>query len=75
MRKGWFARPRLLNYADGTNVRMKKTLKVIISALIILLICYFYLIEVKKNWMSLQDFKFVFNVYYLIIALSFYLFS
>ena len=75
MRKGWFARPRLLNYADGTNVRMKKTLKVIISALIILLICYFYLIEVKKNWMSLQDFKFVFNVYYLMIALSFYLFS
>jgi len=64
-----------LTYSDENIVRMKKILKVILSALIILLICYFYFIEVKKNWTSLQDFQFVFNTYYLIISLSFYLFS
>ena len=54
---------------------MKKTLKIITSVLIILLIGYFYSVEVRKNWTTLQDFKFVINIYYLTISLFLYLLS
>lgn len=54
---------------------MKKTLRITAAVLIILLIGYFYSIEIRKNWTSLQDFKFVVNTYYLIISLFLYLLS
>ena len=41
--------------------------------MIILLIGYFYSLEIKKNWASLQNFKLIINTGYLIASLSFYL--
>ncbi len=39
------------------------------------MIGYFYSLEVAKNWASLQNFKLIINIYYLIISLSLYLLS
>jgi uncharacterized membrane protein YbhN (UPF0104 family) len=52
-----------------------KTFRILASALLIVLIGYFYSLEVKKNWASIQDFKLIINMYYLIISLSLYLLS
>ena len=43
--------------------------------LIIALIGYFYLLEIEKNWASIRNLTLVFNIYYLLSALSFYLLS
>jgi len=43
--------------------------------LIVALIGYFYSLEIEKNWASIQNFKLVVNIYYLLGALSFYLLS
>ncbi len=56
-------------------MNIRKTLRIIAAALIIILIGYFYFLEFKKNWVSIQNFKLIVNFYYLIIALFFYLFS
>ena len=56
-------------------LNIRKTLRIIAAVLIIILIGYFYSLEVWKNWASLQNFKLSINIYYLIIALSLYLFS
>jgi len=53
----------------------RKILRIIAAALIIILIGYFYSLEFKKNWTSIQNFKLIVNIYYLILALSFYLLS
>ncbi len=50
-----------------------KTIKIITFLLIILLIGYFYSLEIKKNAAELQNFKLIMNIYYLIIALSLFL--
>lgn len=52
-----------------------KTLKISAALSVILLIGYFYFLEFRKNWASLQDFRLVIDVYYLAAALFFYLLS
>lgn len=52
-----------------------KTLRMIAAAVIIVLIGYFYSLEIEKNWASIRNFKLVVNIYYLLSALSFYLLS
>jgi len=54
---------------------IRKTLRIIASVLIIALIGYFYLLEIEKNWASIRNLTLVFNIYYLLSALSFYLLS
>jgi uncharacterized membrane protein YbhN (UPF0104 family) len=53
----------------------RKTFKTAASLLIVLSIGYFFALEFKKNWASLQDFKISINTGYLIVSLSFYLLS
>jgi uncharacterized membrane protein YbhN (UPF0104 family) len=52
-----------------------KTIKIIAFLLIILLVGYFYSLELKKNWVSLQNFELNINISYLIVSLSFFLCS
>ena len=40
-----------------------------------LLIGYFYSLEIKKNWAELQNFKFTINIYYLMVSLPLWLLS
>jgi hypothetical protein len=47
----------------------------IAAVVIIALIGFFYSLEIEKNWASIQNFKLVVNIYYLLGALSFYLLS
>ena len=56
-------------------LNIRKTLRVLVALSIILLIGFFYSLEVRKNWASLQNFKLIINIYYLIISLFFYLLS
>ena len=56
-------------------LNIRKTLRILVALSIIILIGFFYSLEVRKNWASLQNFKLVINIYYLIISLSSYLLS
>jgi len=56
-------------------LNIRRILRILAALSIILLIGFFYSLEVWKNWASLQNFKFIINIYYLIISLSLYLFS
>lgn len=56
-------------------LNVRKTLRILAALAIIFLIGYFYSLEVWKNWASLQNFKLIINIYYLILSLSLYLFS
>lgn len=56
-------------------LNIRKILRISAALFIILLIGYFYSLEAWKNWASLQNFKLIINIYYLIISLSLYLFS
>jgi hypothetical protein len=56
-------------------LNIRKTLRILVALSIILLIGFFYSLEVRKNWASLQNFKFIINIYYVIASLSFYLLS
>lgn len=54
---------------------LRKTLKITASVVIILLISYFYALEFRKHWASLQEFTVSVNAHYLIISLSLFLLS
>ncbi len=56
-------------------MNIRKILRIIASVLIILLIGYFYSLEFKKNWASLQNFKLLIDLRCLIFSLSLYLLS
>ncbi|MDD5284683.1 MAG: lysylphosphatidylglycerol synthase domain-containing protein [Desulfuromonadaceae bacterium] len=49
---------------------MKKTLRISASVLIIILIGYFYFLELKKNWTVLHNHTFTVNIYFLTVSLS-----
>ncbi len=57
------------------TLNIRKAPKIIAAALIILAIGYFYSLEVRRNWASLQNFEVKINAIYLIIAMCFYLLS
>ena len=52
-----------------------KTIKIIIFLLVILLIGYFYSLEIKKNWAELRNFKLNINIYYLVVSVPLWLLS
>ena len=56
-------------------LNIRKTFRIFVALSIILLISFFYSLEVGKNWASLQNFKLIINIYYVIASLSFYLLS
>jgi uncharacterized membrane protein YbhN (UPF0104 family) len=60
---------------DCPEMNTGKALRAFAALFIILLIGYFYSLEVARNWTSLQNFKLDVNVPYLFIALSLYLLS
>ncbi|MGC2064368.1 MAG: lysylphosphatidylglycerol synthase domain-containing protein [Thermodesulfovibrionales bacterium] len=53
----------------------RKALRIIASVLVLLLIGYYYSVEVGKNWASLQNFRLIINLNYLFLSLSLYLLS
>ena len=53
----------------------RKVIRTAAVLLVVLLIGYYYSLEVRKNWASLQNFKLIINVSFLIISLSLYLLS
>ena len=56
-------------------MKIGRALKACIALAIILLIAYFYNLELRKNWSSLQHFRFSIDMRFLIASLAFYLFS
>jgi hypothetical protein len=52
-----------------------KTIKTVTFLVIILLIGYFYSLEIRKNWAELQNFKLTINVYYLMVSLPLWFLS
>ncbi len=58
-----------------SSVNTRKALRIIASVLLILLIGYFYSLEVRKNWASLQNFSLSLNLWFLAVSLILYLLS
>ncbi|MCL5022529.1 MAG: flippase-like domain-containing protein [Nitrospirae bacterium] len=54
---------------------LRKTLRIFITLSVIVLIGYFYFLEFRKNWDSLQNFSFVVKRYCLLFSLFLYLLS